>query len=286
LRRRAALAKLVLEPPPGLNGVVGTSSRSSADALETLEAQAKVFNDRAGTPAPAPAPVLSPAAAAAAFSRKGKGEEEDPTLELSRGILATAARVRDAAAATFRQKRKRGGGGGMGGGGGGGSEGRYVRAMKDLLFGDAPLLRDHNHHFKTVASAALPGGEASRKRSQKIQREVSSLPANLPLFWGSTICVRSDEHNMGALRALILPPADTPYGGGAFEFDIFLPANYPNACPKVHFLTTGGGTVRFNPNLYDCGKVCLSLLGTWEGPGWDPKVSTLNPKPQTLNPKP
>ena len=22
-------------------------------------------------------------------------------------------------------------------------------------------------------------------------------------------------------------------------------------------------------------QVCLSLLGTWEGPGWDPKTSTL-----------
>jgi hypothetical protein len=27
--------------------------------------------------------------------------------------------------------------------------------------------------------------------------------------------------------------------------------------------------------LYNCGKVCLSLLGTWAGPGWDPAVSTL-----------
>jgi baculoviral IAP repeat-containing protein 6 len=33
--------------------------------------------------------------------------------------------------------------------------------------------------------------------------------------------------------------------------------------------------VRFNPNLYNCGKVCLSLLGTWAGPGWDPVRSTL-----------
>ncbi len=34
---------------------------------------------------------------------------------------------------------------------------------------------------------------------------------------------------------------------------------------QVNFRTTGGGIVRFNPNLYQCGKVCLSLLGTWEG---------------------
>lgn len=42
--------------------------------------------------------------------------------------------------------------------------------------------------------------------------------------------------------------------------------------------TTGAGRVRFNPNLYSCGKVCLSLLGTWRGnatENWDPKLSTL-----------
>jgi hypothetical protein len=33
--------------------------------------------------------------------------------------------------------------------------------------------------------------------------------------------------------------------------------------------------VRFNPNLYINGKVCLSLLGTWSGPSWNPKTSTL-----------
>ena len=42
-------------------------------------------------------------------------------------------------------------------------------------------------------------------------------------------------------------------------------------------MTTGGGSVRYNPNLYDCGKVCLSLLGTWSGSEsekWNPKTST------------
>jgi len=74
---------------------------------------------------------------------------------------------------------------------------------------------------------------------------------------------------------LIIGPADTPYANGCFLFDIFLPTNYPSAPPTVHFLTTGGGRIRFNPNLYECGKVCLSLLGTWSGPSWDPTHSTL-----------
>ena len=50
-------------------------------------------------------------------------------------------------------------------------------------------------------------------------------------------------------------PEDTPYSGGLFTFDIMCPADYPNAPPKVNLATTGGGSVRFNPNLYNCGKV-------------------------------
>lgn len=38
------------------------------------------------------------------------------------------------------------------------------------------------------------------------------------------------------------------------------------------------GGLRLNPNLYDCGKVCLSLLGTWTGKQnemWIPDKSTM-----------
>ena len=46
----------------------------------------------------------------------------------------------------------------------------------------------------------------------------------------------------------------------------------------MNLMTTGSGQIRFNPNLYACGKVCLSLLGTWRGQAtenWDPKISTI-----------
>lgn len=38
------------------------------------------------------------------------------------------------------------------------------------------------------------------------------------------------------------------------------------------------GGLRINPNLYNNGKVCLSLLGTWAGSGcetWNPSQSTM-----------
>lgn len=44
---------------------------------------------------------------------------------------------------------------------------------------------------------------------------------------------------------------------------------------KVHYQSGG---LRLNPNLYACGKVCLSLLNTWSGKGcemWNPSNSTM-----------
>jgi hypothetical protein len=50
-------------------------------------------------------------------------------------------------------------------------------------------------------------------------------------------------------------------------------------------MPAGGATVRFNPNLYNCGKVCLSLLGTWsgaKGETWDPSASSMLQVPALL----
>jgi ubiquitin-protein ligase len=80
---------------------------------------------------------------------------------------------------------------------------------------------------------------------------------------------------MDMLRVMIIGPDHTPYANGCFFFDIKLPSNYPEVAPEVKFLSTGGGSIRFNPNLYKCGNVCLSLLGTWSGPGWVSGHSTL-----------
>lgn len=67
--------------------------------------------------------------------------------------------------------------------------------------------------------------------------------------------------------ALIVGPKDTPYAGGFYLFEFLFPNSYPLKPPHVKF-QTGDGRVRFNPNLYTNGKVCLSILGTWQGPSW------------------
>ena len=125
------------------------------------------------------------------------------------------------------------------------------------------------------AAAGKPSAQTMRGRMTRIASEITSLASNLPIEAGSSIFVRVDEDRPDVLKALIVGPEDTPYENGLFEFDILLPLAYPESPPQVRLITTGGGRVRFNPNLYQDGKVCLSLLGTWTGPSWNAATSTL-----------
>ena len=75
------------------------------------------------------------------------------------------------------------------------------------------------------------------------------------------------NHTEKSLIAMVIGPDGTPYEGGFYFFSIKLGEKYPFKPPKVEFLT-GDGKSRLNPNLYNTGKVCLSILGTWSGPGW------------------
>ncbi len=92
-----------------------------------------------------------------------------------------------------------------------------------------------------------------------------SLPDSIYIRW---YC---DVNRPDLFKILIIPSEDTPYAYGCFIFDLYIPPDYPNIHPQVLFLTTGNGNVRFNPNLYNNGKVCLSLLGE----PWNPKISNI-----------
>jgi ubiquitin-conjugating enzyme E2 Z len=81
------------------------------------------------------------------------------------------------------------------------------------------------------------------------------------------IFYKHDEEDMLKGYALIIGPEDTPYHGGYYLFELFFPNDYPHSPPKVMFCTNGEN-IRFNPNLYITGKVCVSLLNTWRGDQW------------------
>ncbi|XP_052130200.1 ubiquitin-conjugating enzyme E2 Z-like [Frankliniella occidentalis] len=100
----------------------------------------------------------------------------------------------------------------------------------------------------------------------RFQRDIASLFTNPP----PGVFIHVDDEDFTLVHALILGPSGTPYEGGFFYFLLKCPHDYPLQPPKVRFMTTGAGTIRFNPNLYEKGYVCLSILGTWPGPCWLP----------------
>lgn len=89
-------------------------------------------------------------------------------------------------------------------------------------------------------------------RMKKIFAQIASLHAPNALPDG--IYVRYGEERPDMMRFLIIGPANTPYEHGIFEFDMLCGAEFPLKPPLVKFKTTGGGKVRFNPNLYQEGK--------------------------------
>ena len=125
------------------------------------------------------------------------------------------------------------------------------------------------------ATAASSRVVADPSRMGRIRKEIASLKTSMPLEWNSSIFCAVDETRPDVLQFLIVGPEGTPYQNGCFLFDCYLSNSFPSTPPHIVLQTTGGGTVRFNPNLYKDGKVCLSLLGTWSGPGWDAKNSTV-----------
>ena len=81
------------------------------------------------------------------------------------------------------------------------------------------------------------------------------------------IYYKHDETDILKGYAMIVGPSDTPYFGGFYFFEFTFPTNYPYSPPTVKY-HTNGNNIRFNPNLYSDGKVCISLLNTWRGDQW------------------
>ncbi|KAL0964404.1 hypothetical protein UPYG_G00323370 [Umbra pygmaea] len=163
-------------------------------------------------------------------------------------------------------------------------EEKYVAVMKKLQFDtfemvseddDGKLVFKVNYHYMSQVKNASDANSAARAR--RLAQEAVTLSTSLPLSSSSSVFVRCDEERLDIMKVLITGPSDTPYANGCFEFDVYFPQDYPNSPPLVNLETTGGHSVRFNPNLYNDGKVCLSILNTWHGrpeEKWNPQTSS------------
>ena len=106
---------------------------------------------------------------------------------------------------------------------------------------------------------------ASAFNYKRLLRDVKNIYKD-PLTEHNIHYYHNDE-NCKEGYALIIGPKDTLYRLGFYFFKLCFPDDYPFSPPKVEFLTQGNN-IRFNPNLYRNGKVCLSILNTWKGEQW------------------
>ena len=128
----------------------------------------------------------------------------------------------------------------------------------------ASLLNWFGGASKPAAPAAPPG-----RCLKRVARDVATIRRD----HAASLFAEQREAVATTVDCVVCGPEGTPYYGGLFHFRVEHPHSYPVENPTCTNLTTGQGRVGFNPNLYRTGKVCMSILGTWVGPGWNPSHS-------------
>ena len=69
------------------------------------------------------------------------------------------------------------------------------------------------------------------------------------------IYAEPNESNPRHFYVKIAGPTETPYEGGIFDCELFLPDEYPMVPPKVLFRTK-----IYHPNIDKLGRICLDIL--------------------------
>jgi ubiquitin-protein ligase len=99
--------------------------------------------------------------------------------------------------------------------------------------------------------------------NKRLLREMKSLvhQQNTRPLLENDFLVTLNEENANLVHAIIKAPADSVYRHTFIRLDLEVPDDYPHSPPKVTFVNHDG--VRIHPNMYEDGKVCATILGTW-----------------------
>ena len=87
--------------------------------------------------------------------------------------------------------------------------------------------------------------------SRRIQKETERLEKD-PV---PGLSAKPHEEDLRYFDVRLEGPAETPYEGGTFKLELYLPEGYPMVPPKVRFLTK-----IYHPNIDKVGRICLDIL--------------------------
>ncbi|WWC71649.1 ubiquitin-conjugating enzyme E2 N [Kwoniella pini CBS 10737] len=86
---------------------------------------------------------------------------------------------------------------------------------------------------------------------KRILKETERLMADSP----PGISAAPKDDNLRHFDVTVTGPESSPYEGGIFKLELFLPEEYPMNPPKVRFLTK-----IYHPNIDKLGRICLDIL--------------------------
>jgi ubiquitin-conjugating enzyme E2 N len=113
--------------------------------------------------------------------------------------------------------------------------------------------------------------------ARRIARETADLATSPPP--GITAIAHPD--NIRYFDVTIAGPPDTPYAGGTFKFELFLPESYPLEPPKVRCLTK-----IYHPNFDKLGRICLNTLKAEWTPALNVQTTLLSIQALLCEPNP
>jgi ubiquitin-conjugating enzyme E2 G1 len=86
---------------------------------------------------------------------------------------------------------------------------------------------------------------------RRLQSELKQLTKDPSYFFS----VNPNESNFLEWEFVMIGPPETFYEGGLFKGKLTFPKDYPNKAPTLIF-----DTCMYHPNIYNDGKVCISIL--------------------------
>jgi len=111
-------------------------------------------------------------------------------------------------------------------------------------------------NLKSLKETSLDDSQSFKKhkngRTAKANREGNPTFLQEPVPGISAV---PDEQNARYFHVVVAGPEGSPFEGGVFKLELFLPEDYPMSAPKVRFITK-----IYHPNIDKLGRICLDIL--------------------------